>query len=159
MCPGRSALAGDRRKRLRLWITQEQSTVKLRDIDVLIVEDQQADVELLLRALYMQVPGLKSAVAPTGAAAIQYLETLSPKAILLDLHLPDMDGCELLKSIRQDSRSRTIPVIVLTGSTADRHRTEAHQLGINGYINKTSDLHALSDHLVLFKHLIHRNGS
>ena len=82
--------------------------------------------------------------------------THSPKAILLDLHLPDMDGCEVLKQIRQDSRYGNIPVLILTGFASDRRRNEAHCLGISGYINKTSDLQTLADHLILFKHLLQK---
>ena len=65
-----------------------------------------------------------------------------------------MDGCELLMQIRGDFRYRSVPVIVLTGFAADRHRNEAQRLGISGYINKTSDLQTLSDRLLLFKHLL-----
>jgi len=128
--------------------------MKARNVDVLIVEDQQFDVELIVRALYIHAPDLTTAIATTGNAAINYLQTHLPKAILLDLHLPDMDGCELLMQIRGESRYRSIPVIVLTGFAADRHQKEAHRLGISGYINKTSDVQTLSDHLLLFKHLL-----
>jgi CheY-like chemotaxis protein len=128
--------------------------MKPRQVNVLIIEDQQFDVELVLRALYLHVPDLTAAVATTGAAAIEYLQTHSPKVILLDLHLPDVDGCELLRRIREDSRFRSIPVIVLTGVSGDRQRTEARRLGISGYINKTPDVHSLADHLILFKHLL-----
>src|SRR5437762_14362173 len=127
-----------------------------RQVDVLIIEDQQSDAELVLRALYVHVPDLTAAVAPTASAALDYLQTHSPKAVLLDLHLPDMDGCELLRRIRGESRYRSLPVIVLTGSSADRHREEAHGLGINAFINKTPDLDTLADHLILFKHLLHK---
>jgi two-component system, response regulator len=133
--------------------------MKLRQVDVLIVEDQQADVELLLRALLMQASHITSAVATTGTEGIEYLQTHSPKAILLDLHLPDMDGCDFLKQIREDRRYRSVPVIVITDFATDRQRREVNGLGISGYIKKTSDLHALSDHLLLFKHLIQNNGA
>src|SRR3954469_9362913 len=130
--------------------------MKRREVDVLIVEDQQSDAELVLRALYVHVPDLTAAIAATGSSALQYLETHSPKALLLDLHLPDMDGCELLRRIRLDKRYGKVPVIVLTGSPSDRNREEAHRLGINAFITKTSDVTTLADHLVLFKHLVHR---
>jgi CheY-like chemotaxis protein len=128
--------------------------MKTRQVDVLIIEDQQFDVELITRALQIQAPDLTAAVATTGAAALEYLQTHLPRAILLDLHLPDMDGCEVLRQIRKDSRSHTIPVLVLSGLAADRQRNEAHRLGISGYINKTPDLQVLADHLLLFKHLL-----
>jgi len=65
-----------------------------------------------------------------------------------------MDGCDLLRHIREDFRCEAIPIIVLTGSSADRFRTEAHRLGISAFINKIPDVQALSDHLTLFKHLL-----
>jgi len=130
--------------------------MKSRQVDVLIIEDNSFDAELICRALYVQASHLTTAVVATGAAAIEYLQTHSSKAIMLDLHLPDMDGCDVLRKIREDSRYRTIPVLVITGSDADRQRTEAHRLGISGYIKKTSDLGVLADHLSLFKHLVHR---
>src|SRR5438477_8363693 len=111
--------------------------MKARNVDILIVEDQQFDVELILRALYTHAPDLTTAVATTGNAVINYLQTHLPKAILLDLHLPDMDGCELLMQIRGDCGYRSVPVIVLSGFAADRHQKETHRLGISGYINKS----------------------
>ena len=130
--------------------------MKLRQVDVLIVEDQQFDVELILRALYVHAPDLTAAVATTAAAAIEYLQTHSPKAILLDLHLPDADGCELLKKIREDGRYGGIPIIVLTGSGTDRHRNEANRLGVTGYVNKTPDVQTLAERLILFKYLLQK---
>ena len=70
-----------------------------------------------------------------------------------------MDGCELLRRIREEARYGKVPVIVLTGFSADRHREEAHRLGISAFINKTSDVPTLADHLVLFKHLVHRTST
>jgi len=128
--------------------------MKLKEIDVLVVEDQALNADLTLRALHIQEPSLTTAVAATGTAAIDFLQGHAPKAILLDLQLPDMDGFEVLKHIREDSRSRSIPVIVLTGSSADRQRIEAYRLGVNAYINKTTDLYGLADHLILFKYLL-----
>jgi CheY-like chemotaxis protein len=130
--------------------------MKPRQVDVLIVEDQQFDVELILRALYVHAPDLTAAVATTATAAIDYLQTHSPKAILLDLHLPDADGCELLRRIKQDSRYDGIPIIVLTGSGGERHRNEANQLGVSGYINKTADIQTLAEHLILSKYLLQK---
>ena len=130
--------------------------MKLREVDVLVIEDQADDAELTLRALHIQEPSLTTVVVTTGTAAIDYLQLHSPKTILLDLQLPDMDGFELLKHIRKDSRSRSIPVIVLTGSSAERHHAEAHRLGISAYINKAADMRTLVDRFTLFKHLLYR---
>jgi CheY-like chemotaxis protein len=125
-------------------------------VDVLIIEDQQFDVELIVRALGLNAPHATTAVAATAAGAIEFLQTHSPKALLLDLHLPDMDGSALLRWIRRESHCPNIPVIVLTGVAGDREWREARRLGVSAYINKTPDLQSLADHLILFKHLLAR---
>jgi len=59
-----------------------------------------------------------------------------PKVILLDLRLPKVDGMEVLRRIKNDERTRTIPVVVLTSSKEDRDVAESYQLGVNSYISK-----------------------
>jgi CheY-like chemotaxis protein len=127
-----------------------------RDVDVLIIDDEQFDVELVLRALYLHSPDVRAAVAGTAAAAMEYLRSHSTAIILLDLHLPDMDGCDLLRWIRQHSHCSRVPVIVLTGDSGDRQRKDAHRLGVSAYINKTPDPKVLAEHLILFKHLLNK---
>ncbi len=55
---------------------------------------------------------------------------------LLDIHLPKIDGLEILRRIRSDRRTKEIPVVVLTSSRLDRDRIESYQLGVNSYIVK-----------------------
>ncbi|WNV03273.1 response regulator [Candidatus Methylospira mobilis] len=62
--------------------------------------------------------------------------TNGPKVILLDLRLPKVDGMEVLRRIKDDERTRIIPVVVLTSSTEDRDVAESYQLGVNSYISK-----------------------
>ncbi len=59
-----------------------------------------------------------------------------PKVVLLDLRLPKVDGIEVLRKIKSDERTRTIPVVVLTSSKEDRDVTESYRLGVNSYISK-----------------------
>ncbi len=58
---------------------------------------------------------------------------------MLDLNLPNVDGVEVLRRIKQDPRTQLIPVIVLTASGEDTDRTECYRLGVNSYIGKPVD--------------------
>jgi two-component system response regulator len=63
----------------------------------------------------------------------------SPRVVLLDLKLPKVDGLEVLRRIRADPRTRTLPVVVLTSSNQERDITEAYALAVNSYIVKPVD--------------------
>ena len=74
----------------------------------------------------------------TGAHAARSIE-LKPRLVLMDLKLPKVNGLEVLRAIKSDARTRTIPVVVLTSSSEDRDIAEAYQLGVNSYIVKPVD--------------------
>ena len=59
-----------------------------------------------------------------------------PRLVLLDLKLPKVDGCQVLREIKQDPRTRPIPVIILTSSKEERDLINSYQLGVNSYIQK-----------------------
>lgn len=118
-------------------------------IEILLVEDNANDVELTLRALKRANLANLIHVARDGAEALQFIfgnraDARSelqndPGIILLDLNLPQMDGVEVLRRLRQDPRTQAIPVIVLTGSKEDTDRRECYKLGVNSYITKPVD--------------------
>jgi two-component system, response regulator len=135
------------------------TTIAPEDIDILLVEDNPNDVELTLRALKKQNVAERVFVVKDGAEALDFLfadgtyQTRKvenrPKVILLDLKLPKVDGIEVLRRIKNDSRTKHIPVVMLTSSQEERDILETYKLGVNSYIVKpvdfTSFLHAVSE--------------
>ena len=86
-------------------------------VDILLVEDNPNDAELTLRALKKTNLGVRVTVARDGAEALEYLlgGRPKPKVIFLDLKLPKIDGVEVLRRARADERTRSIPVVVISG--------------------------------------------
>jgi two-component system response regulator len=118
----------------------------LNSLDILLVEDNPQDLELALLALRQANPRLRVHVLRDGAEALEYIFCEGPFAgrlindmpsvILLDLKLPKVDGLDVLRRIKSDSRTAVIPVVVLTSSNEQRDLVESYQLGVNSYIVK-----------------------
>lgn len=115
-------------------------------LEVLLVEDNPADAELTLRALQKNGSVKNIQHLWDGAEALDFLfcrgkfsnrdANRLPRIVLLDLKLPKVDGCEVLREIKQDPRTRSIPVIILTSSSEERDLVETYRLGVNSYIQK-----------------------
>ena len=105
---------------------------------VLVVEDNPADVRLLREAFNEQRVNLELLVANDGDEATDLVRDPSrrPDLILLDLNLPRKDGREVLAEIKTDARLRSIPVLVLTSSEAERDVERSYSLHANGYLRK-----------------------
>lgn len=118
-------------------------------VDILLVEDNPDDVELTLRALKRHHLVNKVFVVRDGAEALDFVFATGsysgrgienrPKFILLDLKLPKIDGLEVLRKVKGDERTKTIPVVVLTSSREEQDIVESYQLGVNSYIVKPVD--------------------
>ena len=127
----------------------------LNEIEILLVEDNSHDVELTLRALKKQNLANKVHVVRDGAEALDYLFANKiyanrdinqpPKLVLLDLKLPKVDGLEVLRQIKSDERTKTIPVVVLTSSREEQDMIESYKLGVNSYIVKPVDFDKFLD--------------
>lgn len=113
-------------------------------IEILLVEDNPQDLELTLRALKKAKFANNIEVARDGVEALDFifgaggdrLVEQAPRVILLDLKLPKVDGLEVLRRVKSDPRTRTIPVVVLTSSKEQRDVVESYHLGVNSYIVK-----------------------
>jgi two-component system, response regulator len=115
-------------------------------IEILLVEDNPNDVELELRAFKKNNLANKVFVVRDGAEALDYLfgtgpytnrqGYVRPKVILLDLKLPKISGMDVLRKVRADERTKTIPVVILTSSKEERDLVESYKLGVNSYITK-----------------------
>jgi len=124
-------------------------------IEILLVEDNPADVELTLRAFKKHAIVNPVHVVSDGAAALDFLfstggyagqEMLGHlKLVLLDLKLPKVNGIEVLQRIKADERTRRIPVVVLTSSREEPDIQKCYQLGVNSYIVKPVDFNTFLD--------------
>ncbi len=119
------------------------------EVELLLVEDDPNDVELTLIALRKHKLANKVHVARDGEEALDFLFCRGqygqrdcnghPKVILLDLKLPKVSGLEVLKAIKEEPRTRSIPVVVMTSSREQRDMVEGYRLGVNSYIQKPID--------------------
>lgn len=118
----------------------------VKEVEILLVEDNPTDAELTVRALKKSNLANNLVWVKDGAEALDFIFATGayserkvangPKVILLDLRLPKVDGMEVLRRIKNDERTRTIPVVVLTSSKEDRDVVESYQFGVNSYITK-----------------------
>ena len=114
-------------------------------VDILLVEDNQEDMELTLHALTKENLANHIHVARDGEEALEFLNGNAesgrslPKLVLLDLKLPKIDGMQVLKQIKSDPRTKTVPVVILTSSKEERDLCNGYQLGANSYIQKPVD--------------------
>jgi CheY-like chemotaxis protein len=130
---------------------------------ILLVEDNANDEYLTLRALKKYNVANDVVVAHDGVEALDYLFCTGPHAnrdvrdlpvvVLLDLKLPKVDGLEVLRRVRNDERTRLLPVVILTSSNEERDVINGYKLGTNSYIQKPVDFAAFMDavgHLGLY---------
>ncbi len=113
-------------------------------IEILIVEDNPGDIRLIMEILKETNINNNIRVAKDGEAALNILfneENVSrPDLILLDLNLPKIDGREILAKIKGNEKLKSIPVVILTTSTAEEDIIETYKKHANSYITKPVDL-------------------
>lgn len=122
---------------------------------ILLVEDNPDDEALAIRALKRHHIGNDIVVARDGVEALDYLfgtgayagrdVNSKPTVVLLDLKLPRVDGLEVLRRLREDERTKLMPVVVLTTSSEERDLLDSYSLGCNSYIRKPVDFLQFSE--------------
>ena len=115
-------------------------------VEILLVEDNPRDAELTIRALKKHNLANKLFHVEDGVEALDFLFGRgkyigrdindSPKVVLLDLKLPRINGLEVLRTLKEDERTQTIPVVIVTSSAEDPDVQMAYQLGANSYVVK-----------------------
>jgi CheY-like chemotaxis protein len=123
--------------------------MKAGDLDILLVEDNQDDIDLAVHALRREKLANNIVIARDGEEALDFLFCRGafaqrsfahpPKLIMLDLKLPKIDGIEVVKQVKSDPRTKTIPVVIMTSSNEERDLVAGYNLGANSYIQKPVD--------------------
>ncbi|KST69279.1 response regulator [Mastigocoleus testarum] len=129
--------------------------MSIRDKIILLVEDNPDDEALAIRALKRNHIINEVVVAHDGVEALDYLfgtgiysqrnTSLQPAVILLDLKLPRVDGIEVLRRLREDERTKLLPVVILTTSNEERDMLNSYSLGCNSYVRKPVDFLQFSE--------------
>lgn len=130
---------------------------------ILLVEDNPDDEALTLRAFHKNRIGNKIFIVHDGAEALDFLFCTGIYAerdpheiiqvVLLDLNLPKVGGLEVLRRIRADKRTHTLPVVILTSSKEERDLAEGYEAGANSYVRKPVDFNEFMEavqHLGLY---------
>jgi len=115
-------------------------------VEILLVEDNASDAELTLHALKRSKLANEIQLVRDGAEALDFLFCrgpfsarnfgAAPRLVLLDLKLPKIDGLQVLEEVKRDSRTKAIPIIVLTSSKEETDLVKSYKLGVNSYIQK-----------------------
>jgi CheY-like chemotaxis protein len=119
------------------------------EVEILLVDDSPEDVELTIRALRRNKIANEIAVAEDGPEALDFLfcrgnyqdrsPANPPNLVLLDLKLPKISGIEVLREMRGDPRTKTIPVVILTSSKEQKDLINGYDLGVNAFVQKPVD--------------------
>lgn len=123
-------------------------------VEILLVEDNEADAEMTMRALQRQHLANNLVWVKDGAEALDFLfrrgaygsrAGIVPKLVLLDLKMPKVDGIEVLRQIKANEETKAIPVVMLTSSAEERDIIASYSLGVNSYIVKPVNFERFAD--------------
>ena len=123
-------------------------------VDILLVEDSDADAELTTRALRKGGLVNKLVRVHDGVEALEFVlregpwstrSNTQPKLILLDLKMPRLSGIDVLRRLKSDKRTQTLPVVMLTSSAQEQDIAECYHLGVNSYLVKPVEFPAFAE--------------
>jgi chemosensory pili system protein ChpA (sensor histidine kinase/response regulator) len=123
--------------------------VEVLHVPVVMVVDDSLTVRKITSRLLAR-SGFQVVTAKDGVDAMEQLADALPDVMLLDVEMPRMDGFELTKRMRQDPRTRNLPIIMITSRTADKHRQYAMELGVNAYLGKPYHEEELLENIARF---------
>ena len=112
---------------------------------VLVVDDSLTVRKITTRLLTRE--GFRVDSAKDGVDALEKMHDLIPDVVLLDVEMPRMDGFELARVMRGDERLKSVPIIMITSRTADKHRNRALEIGVNVYLGKPYQEQVLLDNI------------
>jgi two-component system, cell cycle response regulator DivK len=110
---------------------------------VLVVEDNERNMKLFREVL--EFSGYRTLEAQTGERAVALTTEHRPDLVLMDIHLPDIDGIEALRILRADERTSSIPVLALTAQAMEGDRERFLAAGFDGYLSKPVNIADLLD--------------
>jgi two-component system, response regulator len=122
-------------------------------VEILLVEDSDADAELIIRALRKSSLVNHMVRLRDGVEAIEFVFREGvfsqrgggqPRLILLDIKMPRLGGIEVLRRLKADERTKLIPVVVLTSSAEEQDVLESYKLGVNSYLVKPVEFSAFT---------------
>jgi two-component system response regulator len=122
-------------------------------VEILLVEDSDADAELIIRALRKSNLVNNVVRLHDGVEALEFMFREGayhqrpggqPRLILLDLKMPRLGGIEVLRRMKADERTKIIPVVVLTSSAEEQDVLESYKLGVNSYLVKPVEFSAFT---------------
>lgn len=125
---------------------------KSESVEVLLVEDTPEDAEMTMRTLRKHNLANNLVWVKNGVEAVDFLFATGefvnrnvadvPRVVLLDLRLPKLSGLDVLRRLKEDERTRAIPVVVLTSSTEESDMKECYRLGVNSFVSKPVEFDA-----------------
>ena len=119
---------------------------------IAVIEDNKTNIKLIRYQLEME--GFDVHIEETGNAGLKMIKNQKPDMVILDIVLPDMDGFDLCKTLRNDKITKDYPIIMLTAKGEDRDKIEGLKLGADDYITKPYN----ADELILrIKNLLTRS--
>jgi chemosensory pili system protein ChpA (sensor histidine kinase/response regulator) len=130
-------------------LSKPVETQAVRKIPLIMIVDDSLTVRKITTRLLTRV-GYEVVTAKDGVDALEKLADISPDVMLLDVEMPRMDGFELTKNLRRDSKTKKLPIIMITSRTAEKHRNYALELGVNEYLGKPYQENELLENIARF---------
>lgn len=117
----------------------------IKDVDILLVEDSEMDAELTIWSLNKINLGNKLFHVRDGSEALDFIFkrgiyqsiiSVNPKVILLDIKMPKVDGLEVLRQVKENEETKSIPIVIMTSSREEQDLIKSYKYGVNSYVVK-----------------------